>query len=153
METRVAEEADEFYVDDDTLSVFPPWQGGHPDNAPYFTVDCTARPGDIGHGIILRGPDPPIGEHCEDTPGEHYTQFRDNGDWNDVALSGYSGVPFQTKGYIVEYGTNFVTSAICNDDNAANELACVTFHLNEELVLADHTFQDVKMLDLCDPDP
>ena len=138
----------EFYVDDDTLSVFPPWQGGHPDNASYFTVGCNLRPGEVKPGITLRN-----GEHCEDRPGEHYTQFRDNGDWNDVALSGKSEVPYQTKGYIIEWGTNFVTAAICNADNADNRLACVNFYLEQELVLADGEFRDVKMLDLCDPEP
>ena len=106
------------------------------------------RPGEVKPGITLRN-----GEHCEDRPGEHYTQFRDNGDWNDVALSGYSNAPFQTKGYIIEWGTNFVTAAICNADNADNRLACVNFYLEQELVLADGEFRDVKMLDLCDPEP
>ena len=96
-------------------------------------------------GITLR-PE----EHCESRPGEHYTQYKSDGEWNDVALSGNSGDDNQTKGYIVEYSTNFPPRATCN---LGNPLACVNFYLEQELVLDDDTFQNVSMLDYCDPSP
>ena len=53
-------------------------------------------------------------------------------------------------GYIIEYSTNFTTGDTCD---ASSPLACVNFYLEEELALDDDTFQDVDMLDYCDPSP
>ena len=142
VETRVAEEAVEFYVQGDVGS-FPPWKDDHPDNALYFDVNCDLD--EVIPGITLR-PE----EHCDSRPGEHYTQYKSDGEWNDVSLAGHTSADYQTKGYIVEYSTNFPTGATCN---LGNPLACVNFYLEQELVLDDDTFQNVSMLDYCDPSP
>ena len=118
---------------------------------PEFWMD-DARP---GHPVKLDGFYMDVNEVTAGRFREFVNQsgYNYGGNWNDVALSGYSNAPFQTQGYIIEWGTNFVTAAICNANNADNRLACVNFYLEQELVLADREFRDVKMLDLCDPEP
>ena len=93
------------------------------------------------------------GEHFPTRGGEHYLQYTQTGGWNDLFVTGVNYNPFLTDGYILEFSTNFTTTDTCNSNTADNQLACVVYFAEKELVLDDTTYQDQRMLDFCDPNP
>ena len=97
-------------------------------------------------------------EHFPDACGEHYTQFSDqisgSGYWNDLFLPGVTWSPFNTKGYVLEFSTNFPSPTIaCGGGSAAARAACANYFGSFDLVLDDTSYTDPDMLDLCDPNP
>ena len=93
------------------------------------------------------------GEHFPTRGGEHYLQYTETGGWNDLFVTGVNYNPFLTDGYILEFSTNFTTTDTCNSNTGDNQLACVIYFAEKELVLDDTTYQDQRMLDFCDPNP
>ena len=85
--------------------------------------------------------------------GEHYSQYKTDGDWNDLPIVGSSSGVYQTKGYIIEFSTNFVSTNTCGNANADQRAACVNYLLEENIVLKDFTYTDEDMLDICDITP
>ena len=97
-------------------------------------------------------------EHYPNAAGEHYTQFSNaisgTGWWNDLFVPGVTYAPFQTRGYVLEFSSNFPSPVIsCGNGTESERLACANYFGSFDLVLDDTTYTDVNMLDLCDPDP
>ena len=62
--------------------------------------------------------------------------------------------PFNTKGYVLEFSTNFPSPTIaCGGGSAAARAACANYFGSFDLVLDDTSYTDPDMLDLCDPNP
>ena len=85
--------------------------------------------------------------------GEHYAQYKSDGDWNDLYLPGHNQSVYVTDGYVLEFSTNFVSTNTCGNGNADQRAACVNYLLSKEIVVKDFTYQDEDMLDLCDINP
>lgn len=137
-----------------------PWAGhcnwSEPNNnmgAPWWSSE-SARGSSRGYSCALGS------GHCCGRPngmsnnnvcdGEHYTQYKTDGDWNDLFLPGYRHGVYKTDGYVLEFSTNFVTTNTCGNTNDDQRAACVNYLLSKEIVLKDFTYQDEDMLDLCD---
>ena len=142
-----------------------PWAGNcstaEPNNsggAKWFYSEAT-RGGAYGYSCELQIND--SNQCCQQRPaandtvcdGEHYSQYKTDGDWNDLPIVGSSSGVYQTKGYIIEFSTNFVSTNTCGNANADQRAACVNYLLEENIVLKDFTYTDEDMLDICDITP
>ena len=132
---------------DDDPGAFTSWRNGEPNNC------CTGMYNNDYNDDNLE-----MNEHYPNAAGEHYTQFSDaisgTGWWNDLFVPGVTYSPFQTRGYVLEFSSNFPSPVIsCGNGTESERLACANYFGSFDLVLDDTTYTDVNMLDLCDPDP
>ena len=159
------EEGQAFFSDDNNCnndSWVIPWAGAcnaEPNNnmgAPWWSSEA-ARAGrrgyscELGTGFCCDRPGANANNSVCD--GEHYTQYKSDGDWNDLFLPGYNRAPYQTDGYVLEFSTNFVSTNVCGNANNDQRFACVNYLLEKNLVIDDFTYQDEDMLNLCDINP
>jgi len=167
------EEGNIFFSDDGNCtndSWVIPWAGNcatsEPNNnmgSPWWKSE-SSRGSNNGYSCELMLPGSiSAGAHCCTRPnastsnsvcdGEHYTQYKSDGDWNDLFLPGYNQSVYKTDGYVIEFSTNFVSTNTCGNANADQRAACVNYLLEESIVLKDFTYTDEDMLDICDITP
>ena len=128
------------------------WRTGEPNDCcdDLWFTNATSQGSSVGYNGDLATD---TGEHFPTRGGEHYLQYTETGGWNDLFVTGVNYNPFLTDGYILEFSTNFTTTDTCNSNTGDNQLACVIYFAEKELVLDDTTYQDQRMLDFCDPNP
>lgn len=85
--------------------------------------------------------------------GENYLQFRSDGHWNDLWADGQTSGSLETKGYINEFSTNWMTMSECSSASDDNRYACVNYYDEFDITLDDFAYQDPEMLDFCDITP
>ena len=85
--------------------------------------------------------------------GENYLQFRRDGFWNDLWADGIRNGFLETRGYINEFSTNWMTMSECSNATEDNKNACVNYYAEFNITLDDFSFQDLEMLDFCDITP
>ena len=85
--------------------------------------------------------------------GENYLQFRSDGQWNDLWADGSRSGSLETKGYINEFSTDWMTMSECGNASDDNRYACVNYYAEFNITLDDFAYQDPEMLDFCDITP
>ena len=147
------------------------WAGGPEEGQIFFTTSTTdgfadgytswrtGEPNDCCsdfHNNNWNGNNLAMGEHYPSRGGEHYAQFsnqQNGGWWNDLFIPGVTYTPFRTRGYVLEFSSDFAATNTCNNTNTNTRNACVNYFSSFNVVLDDFTYQDTDMLDICLPNP
>lgn len=85
--------------------------------------------------------------------GEHFMQFRSDGRWNDLYIDGHTGGSLETRGFVAEWSSDWVTTQECSDQTDDHRYACVNYYNQFDLILDDFTYTQADMLDFCDLNP